>query len=78
VTDVLFGTVQFAEYPCAQTPGFEVPLEVTGPGNTSLRYDIGAGQFIQNWQTAKAPKKCYEVRMTAIDGSHIDAFFKTK
>lgn len=78
VTDVLFETVQFAEYPCSQTPGFETPLEVNDPGNTSLRYDSSAGQFIQNWQTAKVANKCYQVRMTAFDGSHIDAFFKTK
>jgi hypothetical protein len=35
-------------------------------------------RFIQNWQTPKPPNKCYQVRMTAIDGSHIDAYFKTK
>jgi hypothetical protein len=51
---------------------------VTNTGNTTLRYDGTGGQFIQNWQTPKPPNKCYQVRMTALDGSHIDAFFKTK
>ena len=78
VSDVMFGAVQFAEYPCTQTPGFETPLEISNTGNTSLRYDTTGVQFIQNWQTPKVPNKCYQVRMTALDGSHIDAYFKTK
>ncbi len=77
VSDVQFGSVQVAEYNCAATPGYESPVDVINTGNTSLRYDTG-GQFIQNWQTPKAANRCYQVRMTALDGSHIDAFFKTK
>jgi hypothetical protein len=69
---------QFAEFACGTVSGFEAPIEVTTTGGTSLRYDTTAGQFIQNWQTPKAPNKCYQVRMTALDGSHLDAFFKTK
>ena len=53
-------------------------LEFTTTGGTSLRYDTTAGQFIQNWQTPKPAGKCYQVRMTAIDGSHLDAYFKSK
>jgi len=76
IADVMFSTVQVAEYNCAMTPGYESPVDVSNTGNTSLRYDTS--QFIQNWQTPKVANKCYEVRMTAIDGSHIDAYFKTK
>ena len=76
ITDVMFGSVQVAEYNCATISGYESPADVTNTGATSLRYDTS--QFIQNWQTPKPPNKCYQVRMTAIDGSHIDAFFKTK
>ncbi|HBB89181.1 MAG TPA: hypothetical protein DC047_16370 [Blastocatellia bacterium] len=76
LTDVMFGSVQIAEYNCASTPGYESPVDVANTGSTSLRYD--GGQFIQNWQTPKPANKCYQVRMTALDGSHIDAFFKTK
>lgn len=56
----------------------EAAVEFTTTGGTQLRYDGTAGQFIQNWQTPKASGKCYMVRMTAQDGSTIDAFFKTK
>ena len=72
----MFGTVQVAEYNCATTPGYESPVDVTNTGSTSLRYDGTA--FIQNWQSPKGANKCYQVRMTALDGSHLDAFFKTK
>jgi len=78
VTDVMFGTVQVAAYDCAMTPGYESAVDVSNTGGTSLRYDTTGGQFIQNWQTPKPPNKCYQVRMTALDGSHIDAYFKTK
>jgi phosphotransferase system IIA component len=69
---------QFQEFTCGATGSFEAPIEVTTTGGTSLRYDTTAGQFIENWQTPKPPNKCYQVRMTALDGSHLDAFFKTK
>jgi hypothetical protein len=69
---------QFQEFTCGTTGTFESPIEITTTGGTSLRYDTTAGQFIENWQTPKPPNKCYQVRMTALDGSHLDAFFKTK
>jgi hypothetical protein len=50
----------------------------TVAGETSLRYDLKARQFIQNW---KVPKKagCYMVRMTtAQDGLALTARFKVK
>ena len=56
----------------------ESAVEFTTTGGTQLRYDATAGQFIQNWQTPKTNGKCYMVRMTAQDGSTIDAYFKTK
>jgi hypothetical protein len=76
VSDVL--NFQFAEFNCAGVSAYDSPIDVTTTGGTSLRYDGTAGQFIQNWQTPKPPNKCYQVRMTALDGSHLDAFFKTK
>ena len=76
VSDVL--SFQFQEFTCGSTGTFESPIEVTTTGGTMLRYDTTGGQFIENWQTPKPPNKCYQVRMTAIDGSHIDAYFKTK
>src|SRR5437762_3050177 len=77
VSDVMYGTVQVAEYTCGGST--DVPLEeVSNTGNTALRYDTTGHQFIQNWQTPKPANKCYVVRMTAADGSYIQAYFKTK
>ena len=56
----------------------EDAIEVTTTGGTTLRYDTVAGQFIQNWQTPKAPGSCYKVTMTTQDGSSISANFKLK
>ena len=78
VSDVMFGSVQVASYDCNAAPAYDNPMDVPNTGATALRYDTTGGQFIQNWQTPKPPNKCYQVRMTALDGSHIDAFFKTK
>src|SRR4029453_18291289 len=55
-----------------------IEIELTTTGGTPLRYDGTAGQFIQNWQTPKTPSKCYGVRLTALDNSVIDAYFKIK
>ena len=35
-------------------------------------------EFIQNWKTPSTKGKCYVVRVTTIDGSYIQALFKTK
>ncbi|MEU1972768.1 PxKF domain-containing protein [Microbacterium sp. NPDC019599] len=47
-------------------------------GNTALRYDTTAHQWIQNWQTPKTSGKCYRVRLTTADGSQLTALFRTK
>jgi len=75
ITDVQGFSV--AEIPCSNS-GLVADVEFTTTGGTTLRYDTTAGQFIQNWQTPKTPGKCYQTRMTALDGSHIDAYFKSK
>jgi hypothetical protein len=75
VTDVQGFAV--AEIPCSSS-GYTTDVEFTTTGGTSLRYDTTGGQFIQNWQTPKPAGKCYQVRMTALDGSHLDAYFKSK
>jgi hypothetical protein len=69
---------QYAQISCTATAAVDATLEVTTTGGTVLRYDTTAGQFIQNWQTPKPAGVCYQVRMTALDGSFLDAFFKTK
>ena len=72
----------YAVIPCITT-GVDDPVDTSllSTGGTVLRYSGtpgSDGQFIQNWQTPKPANVCYQVRMTALDGSHLDAFFKTK
>ena len=75
VSYILFQSAQYAEYPCGASN--EVPLEdVPNTGATQLRYD--GNQFIQNWKIPNTKGKCYVVRVTTIDGSYIEAYFKTK
>ena len=67
----------FAPAPC-EVSMIDAAVEFTTTGGTQLRYDGTAGQFIQNWQTPKTTGKCYVVQLTALDGSTIAAYFKTK
>jgi hypothetical protein len=34
-----------------------------------VRYAAAAGQLVQNWQSLKKLRSCYEITMTAQDGS---------
>lgn len=63
---------------CGTLTGTTDDIEIYSTGGTSLRYDTTGGQFIQNWQTPKGADKCYRVTMTALDGSSVTAYFKTK
>jgi hypothetical protein len=56
----------------------EDAIEMVATGGTTLRYDATGGQFIYNWQTPKKPNTCYNLTMTAKDGSTISAYFKLK
>jgi hypothetical protein len=69
-------TVQGATCPGASAATDDIELTTTG--NTTLRYDGTAGQFIQNWQTPRNSGACYRVTMTAADGSALAALFKLK
>ena len=53
-------------------------IELTATGGTSLRYDTTGGQYIYNWQTPKAAGSCYDVTITAQDGTPKTAHFKLK
>jgi len=53
-------------------------IETTATGDTSLRYDLTAGQFIYNWKTPKTAGICYRVKMTTSDDSSLVAYFKLK
>ena len=56
----------------------EDTIELLATGGTSLRYDTTGGQYIYNWQTPKQPGACYDVTITAQDGSSKTAHFKLK
>ena len=66
------------EVSCSTGLGTADEIEVTTTGGTTLRYDVTAGQFIQNWQTPKKPGACFVVTMTTQDGTAITANFKLK
>lgn len=63
---------------CTILPGApEDAIETLAPaGGTVLRYSDG--QFIYNWKTPSATGQCYQVTMTAQDGSPLVAYFKLK
>jgi hypothetical protein len=73
------GTFKTQKVNCAMdaTPT-EDPVDLTTTGGTTFRYDSTSGQFVQNWQTAKAPNTCYTATFTAQDGSSLTAYFKLK
>ncbi len=53
--------------------------EFSTTGQTSLRYDATAGQWIQNWATPSGGKgSCYRVSLTTADGSSTAAAFQLK
>jgi hypothetical protein len=56
----------------------EDTIELLATGGTSLRYDTTGGQYIYNWQTPKQAGACYNVTITANDGSSKTAHFKLK
>jgi hypothetical protein len=74
VSSILAKTVSCAAF----TGDPEDAIETVATGGTSLRYDATGGQFIYNWQTPKKPNTCYNLTMTATDGSTITAYFKLK
>jgi hypothetical protein len=77
LTDPSLVSFSAAKIQC--TPGgAEDVVEVVATGNTVLRYDAIAGQFVYNWKTPTGAGTCYKLTMTADDGSSISANFKLK
>jgi hypothetical protein len=63
---------------CAGGSG-EDQVDFTTTGNTSLRYDGSAGQWIQNWKTPNVSgDTCYRTIVRFADNSSIEAFFKLR
>jgi hypothetical protein len=77
ITDVSYvKSLRYGSVACSATAPVD-DIETLASGNTSLRYDATAGQFIYNWKTP-AGTGCYSVTMTTNDGSTLFAFFKLK
>ena len=53
-------------------------IETVVSGSTSLKYDTAAGQYQYNWKLPTGAGTCYELKMTAKDGSSVTANFKLK
>ncbi len=68
----------FSATPFVCTSSATDEIEIVTTGGTTLRYDVTGQQFIQNWLTPKSPGTCFQVIMTALNGSKLTAFFKLK
>ncbi|QDG64975.1 hypothetical protein NIBR502772_01045 [Pseudarthrobacter sp. NIBRBAC000502772] len=77
ITDPGLMSFSMARITCSLTV-LQDAIETTATGSTSLRYDTTGGQFIYNWKTPTGAGTCYQLAMTAADGSTIKANFKLK
>lgn len=77
ITDPSMMSFSMAKITCSLTALTDA-IETTATGSTSLRYDTTGGQFIYNWKTPTGAGTCYQLTMTAKDGSSISANFKLK
>lgn len=77
ITDPSLMSFSMAKIACSLTALTDA-IETTATGSTSLRYDTTGGQFIYNWKTPTGAGTCYQLTMTAKDGSSISANFKLK
>ena len=78
LTNTAFVNMSAKQVSCNGGMEDAVDEDMLNSGSTNLRYEQTEGQFIQNWKTPKQLGKCYEIKMTAVDGSTIVANFKLK
>jgi hypothetical protein len=77
LTDIIGFTTSTVS--CSGTPTYTDTIDFTTTGNTSLRYDGTAGQWIQNWKTPNVGQNAYyRVYVKFADGSTLSAFFLLK
>jgi hypothetical protein len=72
-------SVTYIQIVCAAAAPVDAIEEIVTTGGTVLRW--AGDQFIDNWKTPSGGSvvgKCYQVTMTADDGSKLHAFFKLK
>ncbi|MGY1639961.1 PxKF domain-containing protein [Geodermatophilus sp. SYSU D00703] len=63
---------------CVNSAPVDEVETLAATGGTGLRYDSTSGQFVYNWKTPTGAGTCYQVTMTARDGSTQTALFKLK
>ena len=68
-TSVVVQPLTATQSPCSSGPTDDI--EILATGDTGLRYDTTAGQFIYNWQTPRKAGFCYVVTITLTDGSSL-------
>jgi large repetitive protein len=56
----------------------EAPVETLVSGQTSLRYDLTAMQFVYNWKTPNQANTCWRLDVNFTDGTTKSADFKLK
>jgi hypothetical protein len=74
-TDIV-APISLKSYNCDPASPQDV-VEITATGNTTLRYDSTAGQYVYNWQTPRTKGVCYQVSVLTTDGASVVALFKT-
>lgn len=77
LTDTTIVSVKAEPIACPDGDATTDIIETTMAGDTALRYDAAAGQFIYNWKTPKTAG-CYKLTVTAVDGPAISANFILK
>ena len=77
LTDTSLVTLTNRKIGCTTTAPTD-DIETVVSGSTLLKYDTTAGQYQYNWKLPTGAGTCYELKMTAKDGSSVTANFKLK
>jgi len=72
-------SIRARQLSCASFVGLtEDTIETLTSGNSILRYDSTAMQFVYNWQTYRQPNTCWQLIVSFTDGTSKSANFKLK
>jgi cysteine-rich repeat protein len=72
-----YNPIRMVQVPCDSTLPADPIEETSTAGNTQLRYDAGAEQYIYNWKTSKDfADKCYQLVLELDNGQSPYALFR--